>query len=103
MDLIIRWPLSKNEIQNNYIGNVTSVGLVSEWNMDTGSGDTAFDSTGNNDGSIYGANWKTYVSHSYAAGTYQVSLTVRDDNGAMDTISKQVTVSTQVVSVIFQH
>lgn len=36
-------------------------GLVSYWNFDEGSGTTAYDSVGNNDGTIYGATWASGI------------------------------------------
>lgn len=36
---------------------VTEAGLIGYWNFDEGSGTTAFDSAGDNDGVIYGAEW----------------------------------------------
>ena len=34
-------------------------GLISHWKFDEGSGTTAYDSAGNNDGTVYGAQWTT--------------------------------------------
>ncbi|MBI5196520.1 MAG: LamG domain-containing protein [Nitrospirae bacterium] len=36
-------------------------GLVSYWNFNEGSGTTAYDSVGNNDGTIYGATWASGI------------------------------------------
>jgi len=86
--------LTSAEIQNNYNGNITTNGLVSEWNFNEGTGSVAHDSIGNNDGTIYGAQWIHVERHRYpTAGTYNVTLTVTDDNGVTDTETKSVTVS----------
>jgi len=37
----------------------TPQGLISYWKLDEGAGNTAYDSAGNNDGTIYGAQWTT--------------------------------------------
>ena len=50
--------LSDNEIRNNYKGSITTDGLVLWLRFDEGSGDVAYDVSGNgNHGTIYGAEW----------------------------------------------
>ena len=50
--------LSEAEVRNNYRGSITTDGLVLWLRFDEGSGDTAYDASGNgNDGTIYGATW----------------------------------------------
>ncbi len=39
-----------------------TTGLVAYWNLNEGSGDTAHDSAGNNDGAIHGAAWTGGIS-----------------------------------------
>jgi hypothetical protein len=86
-------PLSSSEIQDNYNRSVSTSGLVSWWKMND-TGDIATDSIGGNDGTIYGAAWTNHADHRYTSdGTYQVNLTVMDNKGATDTISKPATVS----------
>jgi serine protease len=69
----------------------------------SGLGASFTDTSSDSDGSIVSRSWNfgdggtssaTNPSHTYAsAGTYNVSLTVTDDDGAPDTISKSVSVS----------
>ena len=69
-------------------------GLIAWWSFNEESGNIAHDSMGNNDGTIYGCNWTTIERHHYTkAGTYNVSLAVMDDDGAIDIMQKQVVVS----------
>ena len=86
-------PLSSSEIRDNYNRSVSTSGLVSWWKMND-TGDIATDSMGGNDGTIYGATWTNHADHKYTTeGTYQVNLTVMDNEGATDSISKPITVS----------
>ena len=92
-------PLSSSEIQDNYNGSVSTSGLVSWWKMND-TGDIATDSIGGNDGTIYGSAWTNHADHRYTSdGTYQVNLTVMDNEGATDKISKNVTVSPLAVAL----
>jgi hypothetical protein len=86
--------LSTSEIEDNYNGNIiTTSGLVSRWKMDD-TGGIAYDSQGSNDGNIYGAQLTNYAKHKYtAANTYNVILTVKDNDGAIDSESKMITVT----------
>jgi len=86
--------LTASEIQNNYNGNVVTTGLVSWWKFNEGSGGIAHDSIGSNDGTINGCNWMKCVRHRYtAAGTYDVTLSIEDDDGTSDSITKQIIVT----------
>jgi hypothetical protein len=86
--------LSNSEIEDNYDGIVvTTSGLVSRWKMDD-TGSIAYDSQGSNDGDIYGAQLINYAKHKYtASNTYNVILTVKDNDGAIDSESKMITVT----------
>lgn len=84
--------LNDTEIQNNYQGNVTTDGLVSWWKMNDG-GAIAYDSIGTNDGTIYGADWINQAAHTFShPGSYQVQLTVSNEYGQINSISKTITV-----------
>jgi len=49
---------------------------------------------GSNDGTIYGASWMHIERHRYStAGTYNVALTVTDNDGMTDTETKSITVN----------
>jgi hypothetical protein len=68
---------TQQEIQDNMnkelSGNET--GLVGYWKINEGSGLTAYDSAGNNNGTIYGATWTDGIIGSYPdEGTYTLSL-----------------------------
>lgn len=52
--------LSDVEIKQNFIGDVTTVGIVSWWKFDEGYGNVTHDIVGVNDGKIYGGNWSAY-------------------------------------------
>ena len=41
---------------------LSSQGLAAHWTLDEGEGDTAYDSAGNNDGAVYGAQWTAGIS-----------------------------------------
>jgi len=47
------------EAKYSWIEDKIEADLVSHWKFDEGSGTIAYDSAGNNDGTIYGAAWKT--------------------------------------------
>jgi subtilisin family serine protease len=59
------WRIDELDGSNTYKGDVwrfttwIAPNLVSYWKFDEGSGTTAYDSAGNNDGTIYGATWTT--------------------------------------------
>ena len=85
--------LNSSEILDNFDGSVSTSGLVSWWKMND-TDDIAYDSIGGNDGAIYGAVWTNNADHRYASdGTYQVNLTVMDNEDTTDSISKPITVS----------
>ncbi len=48
--------LSAEEVQQLYLAGA---GPISHWKFDEGEGDIAYDSAGDNDGTIHGANWTT--------------------------------------------
>lgn len=85
--------LNITEIQDNYNGNITTGGLISRWKLND-KGDIALDSIGNNNGTIYGANWINQATHKYKkSGTYKVTLTIVNEDGLTDSISKDVTIT----------
>ena len=59
------WRIDEVSTSTTYKGDIWSFttwlepGFVSWWKFDEGSGTTAYDSAGNNDGTIYGATWTT--------------------------------------------
>ena len=85
--------LNGTEVQNNYNGNVDTNDLVSWWKMNE-TGNIAYDHIGINDGSIHGANWINQARHKYSySGTYQVTLTISNEDGLTHSISKNITIS----------
>jgi hypothetical protein len=58
---------------------------IHQWPFSQGSGSTAYDDIGSNDGSITGATWQ---SDSYAEGGYELSFDGTDDYVAMSVISE---------------
>jgi len=50
--------LTENEVHQNYNGNVTTSGLVSEWDFNEGTVGIAKDSKGTNNATIYGVRWQ---------------------------------------------
>ena len=90
--------LNSTEIQNNYDGKVTTNGLISWWKINNETGNIAYDSIGNNNGTIYGANWINQAVHKYShPGTYQVRLTITNEYGQIHSISKNITISWTMV------
>ncbi len=86
--------LNDSELMANYNGNVTTKGLIAWWKFDEGFGNIAHDIIGNNNATVYGAMWVNYVEHAYSkAGEYKVTLTVMNDKGLTDSISKKIFVS----------
>jgi uncharacterized membrane protein/chitodextrinase len=84
--------LNDIEIQYNYDGNVTTIGLVSWWKMND-SGDIADDTMGRNNATIHGADWINQVYHKYSRpGTYNVTLTVSNEYRQIDSISKIINI-----------
>jgi hypothetical protein len=90
---IYRRTLSDMEVAENYQGNITKNDLASWWKFDEGVGSVAKDSIGNNDAVILGATWINYYEHIYdEEGEYEVTLTVRNEDGLSDSISKKIVV-----------
>ncbi|MGA2092954.1 MAG: LamG-like jellyroll fold domain-containing protein, partial [Sedimentisphaerales bacterium] len=61
------WRIDEKNASGTTTGNVWSFtplipGLVAEWKFDEGTGTTAYDFTGSNNGTIYGATWTTGMS-----------------------------------------
>ena len=79
------------EIENNFMGNVTTKGLILWWKLDK-AGDVAIDSINGYNGTLYGGKWINFAEHECMAGEYEVSLTVWNDRGLSDTIKKKVVV-----------
>lgn len=80
------------EINESYNGNITTSGLVSWWKIDE-IGKTIYDSIQDNDGLIHEARWTNYAEHKYSkSGTYKVQLTVLNEDGQYQTLSKNITV-----------
>ncbi|VVB59221.1 Uncharacterised protein [uncultured archaeon] len=85
--------LNGTEIQKNYNGNITTDGLVSWWMMND-NGKIAYDSMGRNNGIIYGSNQINQASHIYRnPGSYNVRLTITNENGQIDSISKTIIIT----------
>ena len=61
--------LSESEISDLYQGKHISSGLVGHWKLDEGTGSTAYDSAGSNDGTITGASWRDGESPLYRPAT----------------------------------
>ena len=81
------------EIQQNYEGNITTAGLMSWWKFDEGYGNIAHDSYDRINATIYGAKWMNYENHVYEKpGEYNVTLTVWNEDGLSNSISKKVAV-----------
>lgn len=86
--------LSGEEVERNYKGNITTDGLIAWWKLGDGNGDIAYDSIGDNDAKIYGAKWVNYGKHVYKKpGEYEVTLTVWNEDGLSDTITRKIVVS----------
>lgn len=86
--------LNDLELMENYNGNITRNGLIAWWKFDEGKGNVAYDCIGGNEAKIYGAMWVNYVEHAYSkAGEYEVTLTVMNNKGLTDSISKKIVVS----------
>ena len=86
--------LSAQEVEENYKGNVTTEGLQSWWKFNEGTGNVAYDSVGNNNATIYAAKWVNGAEHVYSKpGEYEVTLTVMNDKGLTDSISKKIRIS----------
>ncbi|MEA2055062.1 MAG: LamG-like jellyroll fold domain-containing protein [Candidatus Thermoplasmatota archaeon] len=86
--------LNNSEVEGNYNGNVVTNGLVSWWKFDEGKGNIAYGRIGGQDATIYGARWVNYAEYTYGkAGEYEVTLTVRNEDGLSDSISKKIFVS----------
>jgi len=82
------------EIKENYMGNITTDGLIAWWKLDDGHSNIAYDSIGNSDAKIYGAKWVNYGKHIYKKpGEYEVTLTVWNEDGLSDSITKKIVVS----------
>jgi len=81
--------LTDSEISNNYNGQVSTNGLIHWWKLDEGTGGIVHDAAGNSYGILEGAKWHRYAQHSYTnSGTYPVTLTVEDNYGMNDSITK---------------
>lgn len=87
--------LSAQEVEGNYNGNVTTDGLQSWWKFNEGKGNVAHDSIGKHDATIYGVSkWVNIAEHAYSKpGEYNVTLTVMNEDGLTDSISKKINVS----------
>jgi len=87
--------ITAQEVEGNYRGNITINGLISWWKFDEGKGNVAHDSVGGNDATIYGAaRWVNIAEHAYSKpGEYEVTLTVMNEDGLTDSISKKIYVS----------
>ncbi len=86
--------MNGHEVEENYKDNVTVNGLQSWWKFDEGNGTIAKDNIGNNNATIYGAKWINYAEYAHSkSGEYTVTLTVMNDKGLTDSISKKITVS----------
>jgi len=94
---MVQWmhkTLSAQEVEENHNGNTTTESLQSWWKFDEGIGDVAYDSVGGNNVTIYGAKWVNSAEHVYSApGEYKVTLTVMNEDGLTDSISKKIRVS----------
>jgi len=85
--------LSRQQILNNYLGEVSTDGLVSWWSMNH-SGPVVVDWVGGNNGTIFGADWVNQAAHKYGTpGTYEVTLTVSNEYRQIHSISKTVIVN----------
>lgn len=71
-----RWNIARTpeQIADNYKKRLKGdeSGLIAYWRMDTGSGSTAYDSAGSNDGTIYGASWSTDTPSLNSKGGFQL-------------------------------
>ena len=85
--------LTANEIKQNYLGDVTMKGMIAWWSFNEGYGSIAHDSIGSYNATLYGCQWMHHAVHSYKeAGTYDVTLTVWNEKGLKDEITKEVVV-----------
>ena len=88
--------LTSDEISQNSNAssdnNIVTNGLAGWWRMNE-MGKIVRDNKGNNDATIYGAKWMNYAEHKYKyPGTYNVNLTVWNEDGLNRSISKNITV-----------
>lgn len=82
--------LNSTEIQENYKGNITNIGLVSWWKMNDES-DIASDAMERNNGIIYGTNRTNQANHKYSRpGSYDVTLTITNEYGQINSIVKNI-------------
>lgn len=77
------------EIEDNFIGNITTKGVVLWWKLDK-AGDTVIDNIDGYNGTLYGGKWINYAEYEYIPGEYEVSLTVWNDDGLSDTVKKKI-------------
>ncbi len=89
--------LTSDEIYQNYISTndneIVTSDLVGWWKMNE-MGKAAIDIIGNNDATVYGAKWINHAEHKYSnPGTYAVELTVWNEEGLSNSISKNITIS----------
>ncbi|HEX08424.1 MAG TPA: LamG domain-containing protein, partial [Thermoplasmatales archaeon] len=85
-------PLTQAEILSNYLGNVVTDGLVSWWKFNEGTGNTAYDSADNNNGTIHGA---THISYLTSSTPIWINAT---DNGTSPCIVGSVDLNVSIYS-----
>ncbi len=86
--------LTADEIYQNYLGNVTTAGLVSWWKFDEGYGNVLHDSVGENHGRIHGAQWIDYKNFALKFDGERDYVLIPDSD-SLD-ISDNITVETRV-------